>query len=401
MRRIYYSILLIITAFTFFSSCTKSDLDSHNAIENDGVKPGPVSNVQVTNMPGAASLTYTLPKDLDLQYVLAEYSINSSTVRQAKTSRYNDTINVDGFDKAGEYTVTLYAVDKGENKSDPVTVKVNPTTPPFRIIAATLKLTDDFGGLNISFSNPGENKIALVVLTKDNNGEFSPIETFYTQIKDGSYAVRGFDTIARIFGAYIKDRWNNNSDTLFKTIHPIPEKKLDKTKFSQYKLPGDQSSAWGWEMPYLWDNKINGDGPGFHTLQGADPHPHKFTFDLGVIAKLSRFKMLQRWDGYLYSHGNPRYYTMWGTASTPDASGSWNGWTKLMDCESIKPSGLPVGQTTDEDLNYAKGTDGLGEEFTFPASTPAVRYIRLELQKNWSGTDFFHAIEITFWGNPQ
>ena len=71
-------------------------------IEKDGIKPGVVTNVQVTNLPGAASITYTLPKDADLQYVLAEYSINSTTTRQAKTSRYSDTIQVDGFNKAGE-----------------------------------------------------------------------------------------------------------------------------------------------------------------------------------------------------------------------------------------------------------------------------------------------------------
>jgi len=399
MKSITQYLLSFIIAVAFFSACTKADLNSHGPIENDNTKQGPVSNVKVVNKPGAATLTYTLPKDQDLQYVLAEYAINNTVTRQAKSSRYTDTVNVDGFEKAGEYTVTLYAVDKGENKSDPVSVKINPTTPPYRLIASTLKITDDFGGVNVIFSNPGEDKIALVIVTKDNNNEFTPVETFYTQIKDGSYSVRGYDTAARVFGAYIKDRWNNNSDTLYATVHPMAEKLLDKTKFRQYKLPNDQPSAWGWEMPYLWDGKL--EEPGFHTLQGAEPHPHRFTFDMGVVAKLSRFKILQRKGDWLYTHGNPRYWNLWGTASTPDASGSWDGWTLLKYCESKKPSGLPLGQTTDEDRAYALGTDGLGEEFVFPLSAPPVRYIRLELIQNWSGTDFFHALEITFWGNPQ
>ena len=401
MKSIYKYLLILIATSAALWACTKGELNRQKPIENDGIVPAPVSNVQVQNLPGAAVLTYALPKDADLQYVLAEYAINSTTVRQAKTSRYNDTIHVDGFNKAGEYTVTLYAVDKSENKSQPVVVKVNPTIPPYRTIASSIKLTDDFGGVNVVFNNPDEDKIALVVLTKDNNGELAPIETFYTQIKDGSFSARGYDTSERVFGAYIKDRWNNISDTVFKTVHPMKETVLDKTKFRQYKLPGDQPSAWGWEMPYMWDGKIDGGGPGFHTLQGAEPHPHRFTFDLGVVAKLSRYKVLQRWDGYLYSHGNPRFWTLWGSAGLPDASGSMDNWIKLMDCESKKPSGLPLGQTTEEDLSYAKGPDGLGEEFTFPLSTPAVRYIRLELHKNWSGTDFFHAIELTFWGNSQ
>jgi hypothetical protein len=52
-------------------------------------------------------------------------------------------------------------------------------------------------------------------------------------------------------------------------------------------------------------------------------------------------------------------------------------------------------------MAYARGSDGLGEEFVFPVGTPPVRYIRMEIIKNWSNTDFFHAYEITFWGNPQ
>lgn len=393
----YWLPFFVMTAL--LTACIKKDLDKHEPVENDGTSPGGVQHVKVSNLPGAAVITYTLPEDSDLQYVLAEYSINNTITRQAKASRYTDTIKVDGFNNAGEYTVKLYAVDKGENRSQPVEIKVNPTTPPFRLIASTLQLNDDFAGVNATFSNPGENKIALVILAKDHNDEWVAIETFYTALKNGSFSVRGFDTVPVVLGAYIKDRWNNYSDTIFKTIHPLPEKKLDKSKFRQLQLPDDQPSAWGWEMAYLWDGEL--EEPGFHTLQGATPQPHRFTFDLGVTAKLSRFKLLQRTGSWLYAHGNPRVWTMWGTANTPDASGSWNGWTKLMDCESIKPSGSAPGTVTADDRAYIMGTDGLGEEFVFPATAPPVRYIRMEIKKNWSGTEFLHALEITFWGNPQ
>jgi len=402
MKR-HYFIFHIFCAAIFFTACIKEDLNKHDPLAQDGTQPGVVTNVKVVNQPGAAIITYILPSDQDLQYVLAEYSINKTTSRQTKSSRFTDTIRVNGFSRAGSYNVKLYAVDKSENKSAPVTVEVNPTVPPYITLASTLKLTEDFGGVNLTFKNPSEEKIALVVITKDNNNDFSPVETFYTQTIDGYFSVRGFDTTTRVFGAYIKDRWNNNSDTIYKTVKPIPEKMLDKSKFREYKLPGDQPSAWGWVMPALWDGKIDQDF-GFHTLQGATPQPHKFTFDMGAIAKVSRFKILQRYlnnGDFFYNHGDPRYFNVWGTASQPDASGSWNGWTKLLACESKKPSALPLGQWTNEDMAYARGSDGLGEEFVFPISAPPVRYIRLEIIKNWSNTDFFHAYEITFWGNPQ
>ncbi|SDC62945.1 DUF5000 domain-containing lipoprotein [Niabella drilacis] len=399
MKKILNHFSIALTASVLLWACQKSGLNDHHPVESDGVPPGIVSNVKVVNGPGAAIITYNLPADKDLQYVMAEYAVNDKVNRVTKASSYTDTIQVDGFNDAGDYTIKLYAVDKGENRSEPVSVTVHPTTPPFRTIAASLNLFNDFAGVNAQFNNPTQDKVALVILARDHNNEWVPAETFYTAATNGSFSVRGYDTIPVVFGAYIRDRWNNYSDTIFKTIHPLYETKLDKTKFRQYRLPSDQPAAWGWEMHYMWDNYLG--EPGFHTEQGAQPQPHRFTFDMGVVAKLSRFKILQRTGSWLYAHGNPRYWTMWGSAAAPNSDGSWNGWTKLMDCESIKPSGQGAGVVTSEDVAHALGSDGLGEEFTIPSSAPAVRYIRMEIKKNWSGTDFFHALEITFWGNPQ
>lgn len=397
--RNFINYTLILFTVILIGSCSKDDLNKREPIEKAGDKPGMVTDVKVVNGPGSAIITYSLPKSDDLQYVMAKYSINNTMVREAKSSRYGDTIRVDGFSKEGEYLVELYSVSKSEVKSDPVSVTVNPTVPSYRIIASTMNLNVDFGGVNVTFDNPDESKIAVVIVTKDNNDEFSPAETFYTQVKKGSFSVRGYDTSPRTFGAYIKDRWNNHSDTVYKEIEPLFEQVLDKSKFRQYVLPGDQPPGWGWVMNYLWDGKL--EEPGFHTLQGALPRPHRFTFDLGVVAKLSRFKILQRKGDWLYGHGNPKEWVMYGSETAPDASGSMDGWVKLMDCFSVKPSELPAGQVSDDDINHAIGIDGLGEEFNFPISSPPVRYIRMEILKNWGNTDFFHALEITFWGDPQ
>ncbi len=394
---IYY--ILILGILSFLSGCDKSDLNNHESISSDGEVPGLVTNVKVENGPGSAIITYTLPKSGSLQYVMAKYNINDNTVREAKSSRYGDTIRVDGFEKEGEYTIQLFSVSKSEQLSEPVSVKVNPTEPTFRTIAKSMVLREDFGGMNVTFKNPEESKIAVVILTKDHNGEFTPAETFYTQIKNGSFSIRGFEPEPRTFGVYIKDRWNNYSDTLFKEVTPLFEKILDKSKFRQYVLPGDQPAAWGWVMPNMWDNKLG--EPGFHTLQGALPRPHKFTFDLGGIVKLSRFKILQRTGDWFYAHGNPKEWVMYGSATVPDPSGAMDKWIKLMDCFSVKPSGLPTGQVSDDDRNHAQGIDGLGEEFNFPINAPPVRYIRMEILKNWGNTDFFHALELTFWGDPE
>ena len=41
-------------------------------------------------------------------------------------------------------------------------------------------------------------------------------------------------------------------------------------------------------------------------------------------------------------------WEIWGREDEP-ANSSWDGWTKLITCNSFKPSGKPVGENTDED----------------------------------------------------
>ena len=72
------------------------------------------------------------------------------------------------------------------------------------------------------------------------------------------------------------------------------------------------------------------------------------------------------------------------------------GWLDLIDPVSYKPSGLPVGQFSNEDKEYASA----GEEFVFPADVPAVRYIRFKALSTFTGVKFIHLMEVTFYGKP-
>lgn len=186
-------------------------------------------------------------------------------------------------------------------------------------------------------------------------------------------------------------------DTLYTesvAVSPVTEHEMDKSDFAEYVLPSDASSAWGWLLPMLWDGDIKAPH-GFHTPSDVG-FPHHYTFDLGKEAVLSRFRLWQRGaangDGYLYSAGNLKQFEIWG-ATEPAADGSWDGWTKLLDCESFKPSGEQVAGVTEEDKAYALA----GEEFHFPATTPPVRYIRVKVISNWRGDPYSHSNEITFW----
>lgn len=179
--------------------------------------------------------------------------------------------------------------------------------------------------------------------------------------------------------------------TAYKVIIPVviyPE--LDKSKFKEYPLPTDIGSAMGWILPYLWDGKVT-EGNGYRTSESS--LPLHFSFDLGVTAVLHEMKIWQR-QVNVYNRGNFKKFEIWGSTN-PAVDGSFTGWTKLLDGESIKPSELPLGSLLQSDINYANA----GELFKFPEGTPPVRYIRFNVLQTWSSTLNTYIMEASFWGN--
>jgi hypothetical protein len=168
-------------------------------------------------------------------------------------------------------------------------------------------------------------------------------------------------------------------------IIPFFERQMDKAGFKLLVLPTDATTAHGWLMPNMWDNKYG--IPGFATINRM---PQWFTFDMGSAASINRFKAWQAPDR-LYAQQNLRKFEIWGS-NNPNPDGSWTSWTRLADCESVKPSGLPLGQNSGADIAYANA----GEEFLLPSGSPKVRYIRIKVLETW-GVDVFATIaELTF-----
>jgi hypothetical protein len=179
------------------------------------------------------------------------------------------------------------------------------------------------------------------------------------------------------------DIFETNSYDNFIKIYGIVE--IDKSLFKTNPLPTDIGSAYQWELNFLWDKSTN--EPGFHT-PGADL-PIWFTIDLTNKVALAKLRLWQRTSA-LYDIGNAKRFEVWGT-NAPNANGDWNGWTKLASFNSFKPSGLPPGQTTQADRDFAAA----GEPFTFHVTVPEVRYIRFKILETWGGQNYFHALEIS------
>ena len=191
--------------------------------------------------------------------------------------------------------------------------------------------------------------------------------------------------------------------TNYQTVHleEIQPVELDKGRFAEYQLPTDaeRSTRYSAGMYLMWDG--NTSGSGYYRTNDGSPVPHWFTFDLGIEASLSRLVVWQRSLGeesLLFNNANIRLFEVWGS-DDPNPDGSWDSWTKLLDGESKKPSGLPLGQLNDADRRQVQE----GEVFAFPANIPSVRYLRIKVIETWnpglSNRSFIS--ELSLYGIPE
>src|SRR5690554_4436599 len=110
------TIFALAFGFAVIAGCQQDKLEP---TENDGVPPGKVTYAEAVALPGAVTITYTPPTDPDLLYVKAVYTTKDGVTRETKASFYTNEITVNGFADTSFYEVSLYAVDKGENSSEP------------------------------------------------------------------------------------------------------------------------------------------------------------------------------------------------------------------------------------------------------------------------------------------
>lgn len=366
--------------------------------DNDGVAPTDVSNIQVRNISGGAVIKYDMPKEADLSYVKAVYKNSQGKEGEVRVSKYTDSLKIVGLGTTDEYKVKLYAVDVFENSSSGVEAIIQPLTPPVKLIKESLKPVIDFGGFVMDFENVGGDEVAIYTLVKDSIGEYEVYDAFYTQLKNGNYAVRGLPNKETEFALYVRDKYENKSDTLYFSGTPWREDYLDKKLFKSLPVAGDVS----WDNysghPYsAWDDIVHPDTYFAHTAY-PEPFPHRLTMDLGINVKLSRFRIWQRpGASVLYQHGSPKHFKVYARKDRPmfgDPEDPLAGWMLVMDCHSYKPSGLPWGQYSPEDEEYA----ARGEEFMFDRDLDAVRYLRFELLESWSGMECSVIAELAFWG---
>lgn len=387
--------LLILSGFValaLLGSCTKEE---ENGIkENNSNPPGLVSNVKVVNEHGAATISYSLPSDPDLLYVKAMYTLANGTKREVKASTYTNTLKVDGFSDTLKHTVQLVAVNKSEVASAAVDVTVEPLVSPIQLVYRNLEITSTAGGIRIKSLNKFRGNVVIVPMMDSlSKGDWVALDNIYTSDSIIATSIRGLTPVQKKFAFFVRDRWLNTTDTLYLSLTPAKEVLINRSNFSSYVCDNDTKMSFNTTVEMMWQGLLNNEWPCTYTDESSGV-PTTITWSIGPTpVKLTRFNLLTRREGsFYYAKGSPRRFEVYGS-NEPTRDGDWSKWTKILTCEVVKPSGLPLGQETSADA--AAGAAGF--TFDFNEDTPPYRYLRIKCLQNWIGSYFIVIQNMNVW----
>ncbi|KJD34692.1 hypothetical protein PK35_02720 [Tamlana nanhaiensis] len=372
-------------------------------LENNTTPPGMVENVIIENLPGKARLEYTLPDDDDLLYISARYTLENGTDMEVKASYYQNSLLLEGFRGLSQVDVNIYAVNRSETKSAPVTVTVEPLEAPIFDVYRSIETSPDFGGMRLEADNPTEEDIALLVMQKNLQGDWEPLpSSIYTSVSEIGQSLRGFDTIPQDFALVVRDRWLNVTDTLFTQVKPLYETLMPRENMAPITLPNDaELIASHTEVRDLFNGGTLEWYDSYFTSRTIDVGNHLVTWDIGTQTKLSRLHIWQFSEPIggqrlYYYLGAMRKFRIWGANELNDGNLEDGTWTMLGEFEVIKPSGLPYAQEDNNDLVAAQD----GADYEISIDKPAVRYLRIECMLNWAGGQYMAVSEVEVYGNP-
>lgn len=393
-------------AGVFVATACEEDFSGH--IYDDDSAPAAVTDVVATPKPGGADITYSLPDDRNLLYVEAELTLPTGKVINAKSSSYNNVIEIRGLASTEPRQVTLYSVSKGGSRSSAVSVTINPLTPPYMDVYDTIKMREDFGGINVTFENETNASLAVVLSYLDeNSNEYVEYDAYYTEESSVNHSFRGLENETRKFSVYVRDRFDNMSPMVEADLTPLYEELIDKSKFKAvtgikgdgngdgtYPTDGQSQPAYMWDGIYATVPDTYANWRFFYVR--AYDRQCSFTFDLGQEIKLSRMRFNHY---YAWSYMCAKEFEVYGCSDiTQDMyDGSYDKWTLLASCKFDKPSGLPSGSYGAGDAEaFAQGSS-----FNVDIEAPRVRYIRVKALECWDGGGSVSFSEITAWGDAR
>lgn len=424
---------VFVAMVLLLASCGESELKRP---EGGTWNAGPLTGYTVTPINGGAKITYDLPKDNDLLYVMAEYERNGKTFTE-KSSIHKNELTIEGFNTTEPVGAKLYKVNRQEQRSEPLEIEFVPLEGLVSIAERTLEMTPGFGGIIASWDNPGLTELGVRMIVPDETrpGELVTREMYFSSSETERRAFRGFEPVETTVGISFEDKWDNISDTTWFTTTPFFETLIAKP-YADYRatIPLDNATKLPsrGDFSVLWDNIVNTSGHGWLTQPGTG-NGLSMTIDLGQVVKLSRIVIHGYHINSVYGQANITQFEMWGTDRIDFGKLSnrdyWLDETSLRHgafqndvANKIDPLHPIPAQTFKDDWAYlgyhaiprydrmvppdpqgALNLAANGTEYEMPIDAPPVRYIRIfvrEIAGLPPGKDNYWSMgEITAYGD--
>lgn len=375
-------------------SCANED-NLKEPVKHDSRPPTALtsSDISVRSISGGAVIKYSLPHEADIRAIEAQYTLTNGKQFTVRGSFLSDSIVVEGFIDTKPYDIRLYVVDNSENYSDPYVLSITPEKSPLSMIAESLSVIPDFGGLQITWENESLSTVSMFMYRVEGIDTLL-VDQYYSKTSAGLWTIRGENNVESEYLMQIRDRWNNHTDMFSYRLTPLFEKELD---YSTFSIPSDYFVNIGdpGSMPKWWDKEKSVPNWGdiyWPTLSFG--LPSVATIKFAAPTMISRIVLWQyAWGATNYSHfyyaGNLRVVDLYGsTEASPSVSDPEDNasWSFIMRCEIKMPSGGWINQDsmTDEDFDVAKNR---GHEFIFPVleKAPKYTYLRFKIISSFDG----------------
>lgn len=419
MKHYYFAVIILLCSFF---ACNDKDEFKNRELPS-------LTEFNIEPISGGAVISYMIPKDPDILYILAEYERNGVKFTE-KSSSYKNEITVEGFDTQEKVDVTLYTVNRQGEKSEPSFVNFTPLESPISLTNKTLRTVTAFGGIDIHWENPTRSELGLQLMVEE-GGEYIEKETYYSTAPSEKQSFRGYADTLTTFVILFNDKWGNTSDTTFFAATPLFEVEIPKPyKDMRPQIPYDNNTELrsAFAFSSLWDGLI-GDNNGWVAATGGPST--SITIDLKQVAQLSRFTMWARFQSlaHIWGRDNARIIEMYGIkkldqSKLPPADQSYwlHEWSVRNEIYPNIPADYILPEVTFEDEWQYFGKfevtrredvapeDNLtledlaynGHRFDLPIDVEPVRYIRLVIHEGNNyppANNFIGMGELSFYGD--
>ena len=390
IKKITFSILFVTLIF----SCSKNE-------NVDTTPPGILSDISVVPTNGGGIISYSLPSDNDISYVRAEYTNSQGEDVFRVSSRYNNSIEINGLNQTTPIQIRLYVVDENENVSEEVEIEFTPLESFIYLVQQSIEISPDLGGVKITWENIASKTVFVYVHIL--NGTNETIRILSSDNAQESLFIRGLDAVEMTFSTKVEDFDGNITDLqVVGNYTPLFEEKIEKNTWTLIASQSINGNAYEGRTVNFWDDIVDtvetdSDNSYFIATRenngGSLNFPLDIVIDLNKNVKIKRFKIWQR--AYWYQGGGVTYHYQEENLKSFNlyASNDAQSWDLLgeFDIGDPRHSAGNIPATA-----FQEAIDG--HDFTLDNTSEQFRYLKFSITSNYGSTIITVGSEITLYG---